>query len=389
MAGAVIQYALLVVCWISALVTLVVFLESWFALTRRSRLSARAASGDHGTVSLLVPIRSGGDAARRGLESVLSQSYPHIETYLLYEEENVEHAALVAEFRAMPAPVPVAAVPVPFRIESEDERVRALEHAQPNIRGAWILVVDDGVVLDAHAVASALEFAANEDITAVAMIPGVECRSLPQKLLAPSLEWFVRMLRAVDRGREKSHRPNMTAPFLLLHGQTHAALNNMNRLPGVLNESGWALWTYRVEGLRTFQGDGAGWIAREATVKSLLGTLETATLSPGRVKGFAVVSAAVSAVSVLGIVAGLLIQDSGFAGLGILYFSAFGYSLMATSYYFYARQLGAAVWFAPLWFLPHAAALLLALVELRRARPALPATAVAGDRGREVPTEKP
>lgn len=389
MTGALFQYSLLIVCWISALVTLVVFLESWFALTRRSRLSPRRSSDAHGVVSLIVPIRSTDDAVRHGLQSIFDQSYPFIELLLLYEEGNREHAGFVAEFRSVRSHIPLREIPVPFALDTESERIRALEHAQPSIRGSWILVVDGDIVMDTYAVESVLEFAGSEDISAVAMIPGVECRSVLQRLLAPSLEWFVRMLRAVDRGREKSGRLNMSAPFLLLDGNTHSVLNKMNRMPGILNESGWTLWSYKVEGLRTFQGDGAGWIARDATVKSLLATLDMASLSVGRVMGFALVSGVVSVVSVLGIVVGVLTPDPGFSGLGILYFSAFSYSLMATSYFFYARRLGAAVWFAPLWFLSHSAALVLTLLELGgRSRPQLPDVAIASDRGREVPTER-
>ena len=382
------QYTLLIVCWISALVTLVVFLESWFALTRRSRLSPLRSSNAHGVVSLVVPIRSTDAAARRCLQSVFDQSYPFIELLLLYEESNRDHADFVAEFSSVRSHIPLRAVPVPFSLETENERIRALEHAQPNIRGSWILIVDGDIFMDTHAVESAMEFASTEDITAVAMIPGVECRSLWQKLLAPSLEWFVRMLRAVDRGREKSGRLNMTTPFLLLHGNTHSVLNKMNRMPGILNESGWSLWSFKVEGLRTFQGDGSGWIAREATVRSLLATLDMRSLSAGRVMGFALGSALVSAVSVIGILFGMLISDPGFSGLGILYFSGFSYSLMATSYFFYARRLGAAVWFAPFWFLAHSTALFLTLVELGRSSPSFPAVTLTTYQSREVPTQE-
>jgi hypothetical protein len=386
--GAVVRYTLLFVCWISALVTLVVFLESWFALTRRSQLSPRRSSNAEGVVSLIVPIQSTDEAARRGLQSVLDQSYPFIELLLLYEEGNVAYSEFVSEYRTVHSHVSIREVPVPFSLDSESGRIRGLEHAQPSIRGSWILIVDADIVMDTYAVESAMEFASTEDISAVAMIPGVECRSLVQKLLAPSLEWFVRMLRAVDRGREKSGRLNMTAPFLLLHGHTHSVLNKMNRMPGILNESGWTLWSYKVEGLRTFHGDGAGWIAREATVQSLLATLDTRSLIGGRVMGFALGSAVVSIVSVIGIIFGFLYSDPGFSGLGILYFSAFSYSLMATSYFFYARRLGAAVWFAPFWFLSHSMALILTLVELGRSRPTLPAVTVTTDHGAEVPTSE-
>ena len=280
MTDASVRYALLFVCWLSALVTLVIFLESWFALTRRSLLSVRRSSGTYGVVSVMVPFGAG-EVSRRALESILAQSYPFIELLLIYNEDDRRHASLAREFRAVRSHVPIKQIPVSFPLESAIDRIRALDQAQQSVRGSWMLVLDSDVVLEQFALESALEFAGTEDLAAVALSPGVECRSLLQKLLAPSLEWFVRMIRAVDRGREKSERMNLTEPFLLLHSHTHTVVNRLNRLPGILNEAGWTIWSYRSEALRTFQGDGSGWIAREASVRSLMSGLDAESLRFG------------------------------------------------------------------------------------------------------------
>ena len=390
MTRASVQYALLFVCWISALVTLVIFLESWFALKRRSRLATLRSTQTHGVVSVLVPVRGAGEVNQRALQSILDQSYPFIELLIIYNENDAGHAALAREFLAVRSHVPVRPVPVSFNLDDETSRVRALEHAQSSVRGSWILVLDSDVVLDQYALESALEFAGTEDMTAVALSPGIECRSLWQKLLAPSLEWFVRMISVVDRGREKSNRLGPTAPFLLLHGHTHTVINKMNRLPGILNESGWTLWSYRVEGLKTFQGDGSGWIAREATPRSMMSDLDTRSLGVRRVVAFVLSSAVISIVSVFGILYGLVAGQSGFSGLGILYFSAFSYSLMATSYFCYSRRLGAATWFAPFWFFSHSMALLLTLLEVCRSVPTSPGIVIPSQPKQKpkVPTER-
>ena len=372
MTSAPVQYALLFVCWISALVTLVIFLESWFALTRRPRLATLRSTDAHGVLSVLVPLGAEVASARRCLGSILDQSYPFIELLIIYDEKDSSLAGLAREFAGLRSHVPVRLIPVGFSIDDETTRIRALDQAQSSVRGSWILVVDSDVTLDPCAVESVLEFSGSEDIMAVALSPGIECRSLGQKLLAPSLEWFVRMIAVVDRGREKSTRLSLSAPFLLLHGHTHALINKMNKLPGILNESGWTLWSYRIEGLKTFQGDGSGWIAREATIRAIMSSLNTGPLSVGRVLAFVLGSAVISIVSVIGILFGTFAGQGGFASMGILYFSAFSYSLMATSYFCYSRRLGAAAWFAPFWFFSHAMALLLTLFELQRSVPDLP-----------------
>ncbi len=316
------------------------------------------------------------EAARRCLGSILDQGYPFIELLIIYDEKDAPLAGLAREFAGLRSHVPVRLIPIGFSIDDETTRIRALDQAQPSVRGSWILVLDSDVVLNQYTVESALEFSATENIRAVALSPGIECRSLGQKLLAPSLEWFVRMISVVDRGREKSTRLSLSAPFLLLHGHTHAVINKMDKLPGILNESGWTLWSYRVEGLKTFQGDGSGWIAREATIRAMMSSLNAGQLSAGRVVEFVLGSAVISVVSVIGILFGIFAGQGGFSSMGILYFSAFSYSLMATSYFCYSRRLGAATWFAPFWFFSHAMALLLTLVELQRTVPDLPGVAV-------------
>ncbi len=376
MSGAPVQYALLFVCWISALVTLVIFLESWFALTRRSRLATVFSTDTQGVLSVLVPLDGQVEAARRCLGSILVQSYSFLELIIIYDEKDSGLAGLAREFAGLRSHVPVRLIPLDFSIDDEIDRLRALDQAQASVRGSWILVLESNVILDRFAVESALEFSGSEDIMAVALSAGIECRSIWQKLLAPSLEWFVRMISVVDRGREKSARLSRAAPFLLLHGQTHALINKMNKLPGILNESGWTLWSYRVEGLKTFQGDGSGWIAREATIGAMLSNLNAGPVSVARVVAFVLGSAVISVISVMGILFGIFAGQEGFSSMGILYFSAFSYSLMATSYFCYSRRLGAATWFAPFWFLSHAMALLLTLLELRRSIPDFPGATV-------------
>lgn len=380
-----VQFALLVLCWISALVTLVVFLESWFALKGRTSLAKRRSAGAHGVVSALVLLPRGARNSA-SVQTILDQSYPFVELLLVYDSNDPEQTALVREAASVRSHVPVRPTPVPFPIESESDRLRALDQVRSGVHGSWILVLDFDLVLDEYALESALEFAESEEITAMALTPGVECRSLAQRLLAPSLEWFVRMIRAVDRGREKSDRPAPRAPFLLFHGPTHTVINKINRMPGVLNEAGWTLWSYRVEGLRTFYGDGSGWISKEASVQVLGEGLESSALGARRVAAFVLGSAAVSVVSLLGVGFGLLTDSTGFPAMGILYFSAFSYGLMATGYFCYSRRLGGASWFAPLWFISHAVALVLVLERLaRHSEPSAPIPVPADPVGR-VPT---
>lgn len=376
------QVALLIVCWLTGLVTLVIFLESWFALTRRGRLPALFPASDLGLVTLIVPVQSDAPAARRTIESILAQTYPYIELVLVYSDAEPGQAALVRDFCARRTHLSIRPHRVPFRLTGFPERIRAMELVSTAIRGDWILVVDSGLVLERYAVGSAMQFAVDKEITALGLTPGVECRSVSQKLVAPSLEWLVRMMKVLDRGREQVSQGYPTAGFMLFHRDTHSVVNQMNRMPGILNEAGWTLWSYRVEGLRTFHGDGSGWISRDATPAALLSGLRPAGPAPDRrTPVFLLGSLALAVASVFGMVFGLVAPDAGMVANGILYLSAFSYSLMATSYFFYSRRLRAATWFAPFWFLTHCWALVLVVAELGRVRSSDPDVPVLAGRG--------
>jgi hypothetical protein len=71
-------------------------------------------------------------------------------------------------------------------------------------------------------------------------------------------------------------------------------------------------------------------------------------------------------VSIVGLVSGLTSRIDSFSAASILAFSAISYVLMATSYFLDARRLRAVEWLAPLWFLTHAPAVVLTLIEIRR-----------------------
>src|SRR5688572_4361095 len=86
--------ALLICCWIAALATLLIFLESWFAVSSRSRFVARRASGAYGVLSVFLPMRGSVVQLERTIRSVLGQSYPFLELFLIHSDEDSKHARL-------------------------------------------------------------------------------------------------------------------------------------------------------------------------------------------------------------------------------------------------------------------------------------------------------
>jgi glycosyltransferase involved in cell wall biosynthesis len=368
--GAFLQFAFLFVCWLAALATLLIFLESWFALSNTGRFTARRASGAYGVISVFVPMHGSPEKVERTIRSIFGQSYPFIELLLIYAEEHEHFADLAKEFRKARSHIPVRIVPSPGGIASSHDRIHALEQAQAASRGRWLVIIDADVTLDRFAVESAVEFAGSNEISAVALRPGVQCRSSVQKFIAPSMEQLLQTIRIGNRRHEKRKPMALESAFLLMNREAFGVVNQINRMPGILNESGWSLWSYQLEGLRTFEGDGSRWMWRDADVRSWSSDTDAETVgrygrhSPGMVIGSALMGMA----AVFGVAFGFTHRIDNFVGASILAFSSVSYTLMAISYFLFARRLRAPAWFAPMWFLSYLPAAVLTLIEMRRSR---------------------
>src|SRR5262245_31222403 len=264
--GSLFQFSLLFVCWLGALATLLVFLETWFGLSGGNRFLARRASGAYGVISVFVPMYGEAGKVERAIRSILEQSYPFIELILIYCEEDRRFEKIMKEFRRARSHIPIRPVPTSFAIEGRKDRVRALEQAQAAARGRWFVIMDPDVILDRFAVEMAVEFSGSNEISVLALGPGIRCRSLLQKIVAPSMEHLLQMVRIANRRRDKRRPVDFDSPFLVINRESFDVINKINRMPGILNDAAWTMWGYQVEGLRTFDADASRWMWRDADV---------------------------------------------------------------------------------------------------------------------------
>ena len=198
-------------------------------------------------------------AARRKssarFSSIFGQSYPFIELVLIYYEEDQQFANNGEDNSAAAGPISrFASSPTSFPIDSRNDRIRALEQAQSAARGRWFVILDSDVMLDRFAVETAVEFAGSNEISALVLRPGIRCRSLLQKIIAPSMEHLLQMVRIANRRREK--RKGIGFRFALPARSIAKHLTSSTRstaCPGILNDAAWNMWGYQVEGLRTFE----------------------------------------------------------------------------------------------------------------------------------------
>jgi hypothetical protein len=364
--SALFQFVLLFVCWLAALATLLVFLETWFGLSGRNRFIAQRASGAYGVITVFVPMHGRRDKVEQTLRTVFNQSYPFIELVLIYCEENPQFGQMAKDFRSARSHIPVRVVPTLFPIESHNDRIRALEHAQPTARGRWFVILDPDVLLDRFAIETAVEFAGSNEVSALALHPGLRCRSLVQNIIAPSMEQLLQMGRIASRRQEKQKKAEFDSSFLIVNREAFQVVNRINRIPGILNESGWSMWAYQVEGLRTFEADGSRWMWRDADVRSWSSDTNARRRYGTTSASLIVLSAAISLLTVFGIAFGFVHGIDNFIGASVLAFAGVSYLLMWISYFLFARRLHAAVWYAPLWVFSHLSAAVLTLLEMRR-----------------------
>jgi hypothetical protein len=364
--GSLFQFSLLFVCWLGALATLLVFLETWFGLSGRNRFFARRASGAYGVISVFVPMYGEAGKVERAIRAILEQSYPFIELVLIYCDEDRRFGQIVKQFRSVRSHIPIRPVPTSFSIDGHNDRIRALEQALAVARGRWFVILDPEVILDRFAVETAVEFAGSNEISVLALRPGIRCRSFVQKVIAPSMEHLLQMVRIANRRREKRRTADFESPFFIVNREAFDVVNKINRLPGVLNDAAWCMWGYQVEGLRTFEADGSRWMWRDADVRSWSSSIDPERRYGTASASFVIGSAIMALLSIAGIAFGLIRGIGNFAGASILAFSAVSYMLMCVSYFLFARRLRAAAWFAPLWIVGHLPAAVLTLVEMRR-----------------------
>jgi hypothetical protein len=364
--GSLLQFALLFVCWLAALATLLVFLETWFGLSNRNRFLARRASGAYGVITVFVPMYGAAANVERAVRAILEQSYPFIELVLIHFEGDRQFGKMVQEFRSARSHIPVRAVVTSFAIDTHQDRIRALEQAQSVARGRWFVLIDPGIILDRFAVEMAVEFSGSNEVSALALRPGIRCHSFIQKIIAPSMEYLLQTVRLANRRREKRRAADFDAPFLIINRESFDVVNRINRMPGILNDAAWSMWGYQMESLRTFDADGSRWIWHDADVRSWSSGMDPERRYGTTSATFVVVSAIIALCSVAGIVFGVIRGVGNFTGASILAFSGVTYLLMWISYFLFARRLRAAVWFAPLWVFSHLPAAVLTLAEMRR-----------------------
>ena|SRR5688572_21409577 len=358
---------LLSACWIASLAILLLFLESWFGVPERDRFVARRASGAYGICSVFLIMRGPAAEIEKTIRSVFGQSYPFLELFLIFPDEDSVSSALAQEYKNARSHVAVRPVPVPQGVDTAADRIRALEHARPSAKGRWYVVVEGGVVLDQFAVEASMEFAGTGEVSALALRPGTQASSFVHRVLAPSMEYLFQIMRVIERRRApKSRQMNLEAPYLLLNRESFEVIHRINRMPGILNEAGWTLWSYQMEGVRTFDGDGSRWLWRETAFGSWPDYAGLDRRVGRRSLSFMSVVTLGALIPVAGLLHGFYVPLASFREASILALSAVSYALMTISYFLYARRLHAATWFAPLWFLVQPVAAALTIRGMRR-----------------------
>jgi hypothetical protein len=225
-------------------------------------------------------------------------------------------------------------------VDSAAERIRALELARPSAKGRWFAVVESGLALDQFAIEASMEFAGTGEVSALALRAGTQASSFSHQVLAPAMEGLFHIMRVVERRRSpRARQMTLDAPYLLFNRDSFEVVHRINQMPGILNEAGWTSWSYQVEGLRTFDGDGSRWLWRE-TVLGVWPDYSDLDRRIARRSGSLLTAATLATlIPVVGLLYGFSLPIASLLEESIVALSAVSYALMTISYFLYARRL--------------------------------------------------
>src|SRR5207244_1437195 len=154
----------------------------------------------------------------------------------------------------------------------------------------------------------------SNEVSALVLRPGVRCRSLLQRIVAPSMEHLLQLVRIANRRREKRNGIDFEPSFLLINREAFEVVNKINRMPGILNDAAWNVWGYQVENLRTFEADGSRWLWRDADVRAWSSSIDPERRYGASTASFVVGSVAIALLSVVGLAFGIIHGIDNFAG---------------------------------------------------------------------------
>ena len=271
------QCLLLSFCWIASLRF---FYSSWragSAYRRRDRFVARRASGAYGICSVFLIMRGPAPEIERTVRSIFGQSYPFLELFLIFPDDDAVCSALAQEFRAARTHAAVRLVPVLHRRGNCSR-----PHPRSGTRAALgqralVRCRRGGVVLDQFAVEASMEFAGTGEVSALALRPGTQASSFFHRVLAPSMEYLFQMMRVVERRRApRTRQMNLEAPYLLAQSRilrSHPSDQPDARHPerGRAGQSGvtrWKDFAPSMETVRAGSGGRPAW-ARGRTTRDL------------------------------------------------------------------------------------------------------------------------
>jgi len=173
-------------------------------------------------VSVLLPVRNEASRIlRENVQSLLYQSYPHIEIIAIDDRSADSSLEILQEL----ASVYVERLKVIQGQEPPDNwigKTFALEQAKRTSSSEWLITVDADVVYSDSIISASLEFAYNHRLDALSLLPQVTMHSFWESVVIPVMCWLSLMRVSTTQANRKTSKASFGyGNFILFRRSAH------------------------------------------------------------------------------------------------------------------------------------------------------------------------
>lgn len=155
-------------------------------------------------VSVLLPVRNEADRVLyHSVRSLVQQNYHHLEIIAVDDRSSDASLAILREAEQEAGgklEVIEGRPPPPGWLG----KLHALHQASCVARGEWVLLTDADVIHSQHAVRRGLQFAINNQLDALSLLPVVEMRTPWERIVEPTMAWLSLMRVSPTQANRRS-----------------------------------------------------------------------------------------------------------------------------------------------------------------------------------------
>jgi chlorobactene glucosyltransferase len=219
---------------IAGFVNTVFFIRTLCILVRTPRLRRiegdKPSQGHHDTISVLVPARNEASRVlRENLLSLARQTYSALEIIVIDDRSTDSTLSIIEDVRSI-FPDRIRVIQGQPLEAGWIGKTFALQQAKEEASGKWLLLADADVIFDSTAVESGIEFARQNQLDALSLLPKLVMNSYWENSILPVICWLSGMRGSpLQANRPSSRECRGSGNFILVRRTAHDAIGGFGR----------------------------------------------------------------------------------------------------------------------------------------------------------------